>query len=183
MTRIIKSFPVKLAHDKDIIILETRAAVADALRRQTARKISAGRAAGVDLFTISQRHNLLMTQALQSSRMLRGVAQSIVGWATYVEFAAAQNNTPCDAPSMSIGAGKEALTVLDNYTCVISMSGIVAAGQADHLPDMPIVEVRLSVSQSPDGSDIVMAQIVYETDTNNGGASADQPQPVADVDA
>lgn len=183
MTRIVKTFPVKLADNKSLIILETRAAIADVLRRRTARKISDGRNAGVDLFTISQRYNLQISEALGGSRLLRSVARSLVGWAVNVEFAAAQNNVPCDAPPMSIGGSKEALTVLDNYTCVISLSGVTAVGQADHLPDMPIAEVRLSVTQSPEGDDLVMAQIVYETDSNNGGASATQPQPVVDVDA
>lgn len=179
------SFPVQLARPIDGMILGSRMAVADILRRHAREAVQRSTDAGVDGVTVGRRMVMEYMAATRASRFLRSFPGSIARWCFQVEqhqvqLAAEQYPS---APAMSVGGyGMGWISVMPANVVLVQAGGVRGSGTLPtptaENPGTPIVlheirEVRLTRSADLDGAPSYQCTVIMSNDAGSRDMAAD----------
>lgn len=179
------TFPITLARPIDGMILGSRMAVADIIRRHAREAVQRSTDAGVDGLTVGRRMVMEWMAATRASRFLRSFPGTIARWCFQTEQHAVQlagENYPA-APNMSVGGyGMGWISVMPAGVVLIRAGGINGTGSlapaAEGEPAPAIVihevrEVRLTRSADLDGAPVYQCTVIMSTDSGPREMSED----------
>lgn len=178
------SFPLTLARPIDNIILGSRMAVADIVRKQARDAVQRSTDAGVDGVTVGRRMVMEWVAAQRASRFLRGFSGALARWCFQVEQHAVQlfsEGYPA-APNMSVGGyGMGWVSVMPAGVVLVTSGGVRGTGvlpetttDANNAIVMHEVrEVRITRGADLDGGPAYNCTVIMSADSGNRDLAED----------
>lgn len=171
------SFPVQLARPIDGMILGSRMAVADILRRHAREAVQRSTDAGVDGVTTGQRMVMEYVAACRASRFLRAFPGSVARWCFQHEQHAVQlaSESYPSAPVMTVGGyGMGWLSIMPAGVILLSAGGVRASGAlpaatgdepAPAIVPHEVREVRITRAADLDGAPSYSCTVIMSADS------------------
>lgn len=176
------TFPVTLGRDVDPIILDSRMAVTDVLRKFAEDQSARAEVAGIDAMSAGQRQVMTFMNATRASKFIRAFPAAIARWAFVTKQMHVQHGAegyPEALPQTVAGQGYRWLQVLSNGVILVNAGGVRATGTAP--ADTPIVmhEVReVRLTKNVDGGyDCTVVMSSYSAPRDDAAVPADD-EPV-----
>lgn len=173
------TFPITLARPIDRMILGSRMAVADVLRREARDAVTRASDAGVDALTVGRNLVMQYMAASRASRFLRGFPAAVARWCFQVEQHARQFETdgyPAAAALSVGGYGIEWISSMPGNMVLIRAGGINASGalpEGAQLVMHEVREVRLTETRDLDGAPAYQCTVIMSSDTGPREMSED----------